>query len=150
MQFEGKEQFSASPESVWEFVTDPERVSRCIPGLESVAPSTDPTVHELVVRSKVGPVQQIFDLKLAYTLVKAPNEARLSIRGKGRDGSYVGGSSYMHLKELDEAGTEMEWSFVIALTGQLASLASRYVDPVFRKLSHEFLTAVSSELQGAT
>ena len=146
MQFEGSVKLRASREEVWKFVTDPVAVGRCIPALESLEPIKDGREYRVVVKAQVGPTAPTFDLSLVYTLVMPPSEARLRIRGKGGAGSHIGASSYMVLRELSEKETEMQWSFVVAMTGQLATVANRFVEPVFQRLSKQFLAAVDEHL----
>lgn len=146
MQFEGSVRLQATVDEVWAFVTDPQQVAQCIPGLKRLEPMPGGKEFKVLVEAEVGPIKPTFELSLVYTLVEAPSEARMRIRGKGGPGSHVGASSYMLLRPVGE-DTEMQWSFVVAMTGQLASIGNRFVDSVFQRLSRQFLTRVDERLR---
>lgn len=146
MQFEGSVRLQASRDEVWQFVTDPQRVAQCIPGLQRFEPLPGGKEFKIQVEAEVGPIKPIFELCMVYSLVEAPVEARMRIRGKGGPGSHIGASSYMLLRDVGDGATEMQWSFVVAMTGQLASLDNHFVETVFQRLSRQFFTRVDERL----
>jgi len=58
LQYSGEEKIPASVETVWAFVTNPEKVGRSFPDVVDVTVQ-DPTHLEAVVRVGVGPVRAI-------------------------------------------------------------------------------------------
>ncbi len=142
MQFEGSVQIPSPRRDVWRFVTDPAAVAHCLPGLVKLEVLEPGKQFQVTVIAELGAVRPTFDLNVTFTLAEAPREARLRIRGKGA-GSYLGASSFMVLDEVDASTTEMQWSFVAAASGQIASLGARLLEEVFEKVSGQFLERVA-------
>src|SRR4029077_8735260 len=63
LEYSGKEQIPANIETVWAFVTDPQKVGRCLPELLELAVQ-DATHFDAVVRVGVGPVRGKFKFKV--------------------------------------------------------------------------------------
>ena len=88
LQYSGEEKIPAGVDTVWAFVTDPEKVGRCFPDVVDVTVQ-DPTHFEAVVKVGVGPVRGKFKMKVE--LLPADVEAshrhedvRRRLRQRGR------------------------------------------------------------------
>ena len=65
LQYTGEEQIPADKATVWTFVTDPDRVGRCLPDVVDVTVH-DPTHFDAVVKVGVGPVRGKFKFKFEF------------------------------------------------------------------------------------
>ena len=63
LQYTGEERIPVGPDSVWTFVTDPEKVGRCFPDVVDVVVH-DATHFEAIVKVGVGPVRGKFKMKV--------------------------------------------------------------------------------------
>ncbi len=63
LQYSGEEKIPAGLDTVWAFVTDPEKVGHCFPDVVDVTVQ-DPTHFEAVVKVGVGPVRGKFKMKV--------------------------------------------------------------------------------------
>jgi hypothetical protein len=80
VHFEGTVSIAAPRSAVWEFVTDPERVGSCGPGVESVE-----TLDDLIDHT-VGRLIDTIGIRLDHDLSKrwtGPDERRASRRRAG-------------------------------------------------------------------
>src|SRR5260370_31627729 len=63
LQYSGEEKIPVTPATVWAFVSDPNKVARCLPEVIDVMVK-DPTHVEAVVQVAVGPVRGKFKLQM--------------------------------------------------------------------------------------
>ena len=62
MKFQGNLVIARPVAKVWEFLWDVEKLSRCIPGCQSVKTLKEREKYELTVKDNVGPISVQFDL----------------------------------------------------------------------------------------
>ena len=77
LQYTGEEKIPVGPPAVWAFVSDPEKVARCLPDVVDVVVK-DATHVDTVVQVAVGPVRGKF--KMAMTLMPDPARQRIDSR----------------------------------------------------------------------
>src|SRR5262245_66028686 len=82
LQYNGEERITASPDVVWAFVTDPEKVGRSMPDVLEVTVQ-DPTHVDAVVRVAVGPVRGKFKLKVELQPDQSRKRIDLKVSGGG-------------------------------------------------------------------
>ena len=82
LQHSGEEKIPASVDTVWAFVTDPEKVGRCLPDVVDVTVQ-DPTHFEAVVQVGVGPVRGKFKLKMELLPDPGPRHIDMKMSGGG-------------------------------------------------------------------
>ena len=148
MHFEGSTTIQAPRQSLWNFLTDPHRISRCFPGLVSMEVVEPDKEFRFVVKAKLGSIQPTFDLNVTYTTATPPLRARLGVRGKGPN-THIGASSFLMLDELDDGSTEMKWSFDLAAAGLVARVGERLMKDVGQDLTTKFIAAVKETVEAA-
>ncbi|MBM2848041.1 MAG: carbon monoxide dehydrogenase [Anaerolineales bacterium] len=97
MHLEGTVNIKASRETVWQFLTDPNKVSQCAPGVETV-------------KARFAGDAEFLELE-------APNRAKIKGHGNA-PGSAVDVMSEMFLSDGPEGSTEMRWTADIVVLGQ--------------------------------
>jgi carbon monoxide dehydrogenase subunit G len=108
LQNSGEEKIPVGPDTVWTFVTDPEKVGRCFPELVDVTVQ-DSTHLEAVVKVGVGPVRGKFKLKVE--LLPAPSKRRIDMkRSGGGFGSTVDLTAGADLVDAGDGTTLLKWS----------------------------------------
>lgn len=147
MHFNGTVKINASREKVWRFLTDPEKISDCAPGLESLEIITPNEKFRAVASIGFGAVKATFVTDVTWMDLQPPNRARMKIHGKA-PGSVVDGTSEMVLSDGEKPGeTVLDWSSDVTVVGTIASLAARLMGPVTQKLTGAFFECVRKKIE---
>ncbi|MFQ5628748.1 MAG: CoxG family protein [bacterium] len=147
MQFEGTVSIKAPREDVWEFLTDPEKVTQCVPGVESFEIVEPGKKFNAVAGLGLGTVKVKFKTEIEWLGLDKPNMARMHAKGTA-PGSSMEAISEMHLENTDGGTTELRWSADIKIFGKIASLAARLMGGVTNKLSAAFFQCVKRKIEG--
>jgi carbon monoxide dehydrogenase subunit G len=146
MNFNGTVTIEAPREKVWQYLTDPNQVSECAPGLESVEIIAPNQKFRAVASVGFGAVKARFTVDAEWTDLEPPNRARMKIDGKA-PGSAVKGSSEMSLSDADGGGTLLTWSADVTILGAIASLAARLMGVVTQTLTRSFFDCVRKKIE---
>ena len=120
---------------VWEALNDAELLRQCIPGCEEIVKKSD-TEMEAKVTVKMGPVKASFKGAVTLSDLDPPNGYRISGSGKSMMGGATGGAN-VRLEDVPE-GTKLIYEVDAQVTGKIASLAQRFIEPTARQLSGQF------------
>jgi uncharacterized protein len=146
MQFRGTTIIRAPRERVWKFLTDPEALGQCAPGLDSLEVITPNEKFRAVASVGFGAVKASFVTTAEWTDLDPPNRARMKVRGKA-PGSVVDATSEMVLADGSDGGTELNWSADVTIVGTIASLAARLMGAVTQKLTDAFFECVRKKIE---
>ncbi|MEO6294396.1 MAG: carbon monoxide dehydrogenase subunit G [Candidatus Limnocylindria bacterium] len=147
MQFSGSVEIAAPRDQVWEFVSDPQKMGACGPGVESVD-EIDENKFAAKAKVGVGPINAKFTINAEFVERVAPERAKVRGRGKA-PGTAVDGSAEMTLRDGDAEGTTiMDWTADVRFSGMMASLGARLIEGTARKLIGQTFTCVKSKLEG--
>lgn len=135
MQMSDEVIIPASRETVWRALNDPQVLKQCIPGCESITKHSD-TSMEAKVTIKLGPVKAGFKGAVTLSDLDPPNGYRISGEGKSMMGGAAGGAN-VQLTSVPE-GTKLSYDVDANVTGKIASLAARFIDPTARMLAGQF------------
>jgi hypothetical protein len=144
MRFTGTERIPASRQKVWQFLTNPEAVVRCVPdvdGLEVV----DPSRLKAQVRAGIGPVRGKFGFDVAWKELREPSHAHMTAQGK-TPGSAVTVDSTMDLAETGAEETELTWNADVVVRGMIASVGARLLDGFAKKQAEQFFGCIRKQL----
>jgi carbon monoxide dehydrogenase subunit G len=132
LQYSGEAKIHASVDTVWSFVTDPEKVGRCFPDVVDVTVQ-DPTHLEAVVKVGVGPVRGKFKMKVE--LVPDPSRHHLDMKMSGGGfGSAVDLNASAAVVDAGDGTTLLSWSGQAEARGPIAAVGGRVLDSEARKL----------------
>ena len=146
MHFEGTVTIEAPREKVWAFLTDPEAVSQCAPGLKSLEVLEPDKKFRAVAAVGIGSMKATFTTDVEWIELDAPERAKMKARGSA-PGSAVEATSEMKLADGPDGTTEMAWTADVAVMGTIASLASRLMGSVTQKLTGEFFNCVKEKIE---
>lgn len=146
MQFNGSVNIEAPQEKVWEFLTDPNLVSQCAPGLKSVEVIEPDKKFRAIAGVGFGSVKVTFETDVEWVEVDPPNYAKMKAHGKA-PGSGVDITSEMNLSTDVDGFTDMDWRADIVVVGTIASMASRLMGSVTRRLTGEFFNCVKDKIE---
>ena len=122
-------------QKVWEALNDPEILRQAIPGCEEITKHSD-TEMEAKVTVKMGPVKASFKGAVTLSDLDPPNGYRIEGHGKSMMGGASGGAN-VRLEDVPE-GTKLIYVVDAQVTGKIASLAQRFIEPTARQLSSQF------------
>lgn len=147
MQLSGSVTIKAARQAVWEFLTDPEKVSQCAPGVETVEVTEPGRKFRATAGIGFGSIKASFTGEAEWLELEAPNRAKVKAHGNA-SGSAADVVSEMSLEDGPDGATLMKWTADIVVVGQLASLAARMMTPVSQKLTEQFFECVRKKIEG--
>jgi carbon monoxide dehydrogenase subunit G len=132
---------------VWKFLTDPERVARCLPGA-AITEKVDERNYLGTITVKVGPVSASYKGKVRFEAMdEAAGTAEIVATGQDVKGK---GGAEMRLKsrvaELEPGKTEVTATSAVNITGILAQLARGMIVVLSDQIFQRFTEAMRKEL----
>jgi carbon monoxide dehydrogenase subunit G len=147
MHFEGKITIQAPREKVWSFLTDPEKVADCAPGVETMEVLAPNEKFRVVTALGFGTLKARFTTDVEWMGLEPPRLAQMKFHGTAA-GSAVDGATTMTLSEPENGTTELAWAAEVGLAGTLASVGSRLMGGVAKKVTDAFFVKVRKKIQG--
>ena len=146
MRFEGVFEVRASPEKVFEVVTDPDHIARCMPGLQKLDIKS-PEEFDALVKAGAGFIKGDFALHFKIVEKEAPSRAKMIAHGSGL-GSVVDIEMSVELREGVERGTTMRWAAEATVSGRIASVGQRLMQSSAEKMVTGFFQCLKDRLEG--
>jgi uncharacterized protein len=146
MQLKGEVTIRAPRKNVWDFMTDPNQIGQCVPGVEKIETIEEMKKYHGIVSVGLGSVKARFSGDVEVLELDEPNRAKLKAHGTAT-GSAADAVSEMMLSEADDGSTLVQWTADINVSGQLASLVSRLMVPVSQKLAGVFYDEVRKRIE---
>ena len=138
----------APPEKVWTFLTDPEKVAKCLPGA-AITGKLDDKTWQGTITVKVGPVSSSYKGKVSFEKLDAlARTAEIVATGqdvRGRGGADLRLSSALLQKSAAE--TEVTTTSRVNITGILAQMGRGMVQDVGDQMFQIFSQRVRAELE---
>jgi len=134
---------------VWDFMTDIEKVSSCIPGAQYVEDLGD-NCHAVMLTIKVGPIKSSYKSEVSIRNLDINNHT-LEIEGRGIDVKGKGGATMEMVGSLTDSGdgtTEINGDSTVTIQGMLAQFGSRMVEDVSNQLFLQFTKSLAAKLEG--
>jgi carbon monoxide dehydrogenase subunit G len=133
MEFSGAVDIPAPRDRVFAFVTDPNKVGTCGPGVESIE-VIDATHFRAKAKVGVGFINARFVVDLEIAEQQPPDMAIIKARGQA-PGSAVDGTGRMNLVDGPEEGTTtMLWAAEVNISGMLATMGARLIEGTANKM----------------
>jgi uncharacterized protein len=133
--------------AVWEFLIDPERVARCLPGA-AITEKVDEKTYKGTITIKVGPVTASYRGKVVFEKLDAA-AGSAEIVASGQDVKGKGGADLRMqsaIREIDPHRTEVTASSQVNITGILAQMGARMIQDVSDQMLQRFTEAMQAEL----
>jgi carbon monoxide dehydrogenase subunit G len=146
MLLKGDVTIRAPRKQVWDFMTDPEQIGQCAPGVEKIEVIEPLKRYRGVVSVGFGSVKARFSGEVEILELDEPNRAKLKAHGSAT-GSVADAVSELHLSDGPDGSTLVHWTANVTVAGQLASLASRLMVPVSEKLAGVFYDNVRKKIE---
>src|ERR1041384_4244759 len=124
MRLTGDVTIRAPRKRVWDFMTDPEQIGQCAPGVEKIEVIEPMKKYRGVVSIGFGAVKARFSGDVDILELDEPKRAKLKAHGSAT-GSVADAVSEMSLSDGQDGSTHVHWTADVNVSGQLASLAAR-------------------------
>jgi hypothetical protein len=138
-----------SPQKLWEFFEQVDRVARCVPGVEEVT-VVDADNSRLRVTQSLGPMTATFDVKMRITARDPGRSMEFTAVGrtvKGAAGN-VRATHVVLLEDAAEGSTRVRLQGDLALGGMLGSVGQKVVAKQADAVTQSFAQALAAELSG--
>jgi len=146
MQIKDSFVINAPQEKVWELLFDIPRLSKCVPGIESVEVVDDKTYRgKLVVR--VGPIKSEFTGTVTLTEVVAPNRIAGTVDGDDKASASMVRAGFSGTLTTIGNGTEASFIVDVNLRGRLAQFGGPVIVATAKKLTAEFAKNLRAQLE---
>lgn len=145
MHFEGSVPIRATRDKCWAFVTDPNQVGQCGPGVETIE-VIDPTHFKATAKVGIGFISARFVVDMEFAEQEPPDRATIKAHGQA-PGSAVDASAEMRLSDGADGTTVMDWNADVAIAGTLASVGSRLIEGTANKMIGQTFDCMRAKLE---
>lgn len=146
MRFEKEIVVARSPDAVWQFLWDVERVARCLPGCREARAIVPHERYAAVVGERIGPFSVTFPLEIQ--ILEVEEGRRLRAQAAGRDSAM--GSSLRATLDLtvDPRGDGSVLQVVsdAAVLGRLGTLGQGMIQRKADQIMEQFAAAIREAL----
>ncbi len=150
MRFEERIEVKAPARDVWGLLWDIERLARCLPGCKAINELEPRRKYDAVVEERVGPFRAQFGLELSVTNVEPERLVQVHVQGKDKKlAASMRGDLEARLQEAGDAGTALDITADIQVTGKIAGLGQVVIKRKSREVIGRFAQAITAELDGA-
>lgn len=146
MHFEGTVEILAPRDKVWKFLTDAEFVTQCAPGVKEMEVVIPNEKYFAVASIGFGSVVAVFKTNVEFQEMDEPDFAKVRAHGDAPGGS-VDATSEMHLSDSTDGATNLKWTADIVVVGKIASVASRMMGSITKKLTNQFFECVKAQIE---
>jgi carbon monoxide dehydrogenase subunit G len=133
-------------ETVWQFLFDVERMSRCVPGVEAVE-AVDDRTYRGKLRVKVGPISAAFGGTVTLTEVDAPRRVVASVEADDKASASMVRATFSATLAAVEGGTQVAYQMDVNLRGRLAQFGAAVIGGTARKMTADFAEQVRAQLE---
>jgi carbon monoxide dehydrogenase subunit G len=149
MDLSGQYEIPASAREVWEALNDPQILTACVPGCDSLE-KTGPTEFVATATLKIGPMKATFRGKLELSELDPPRRCVVRGEGKGGAAGFAKGEAEVLLDEKNGV-TTLTYTAKATIGGKLAQIGQRLIDGAARSLADDFFGRFARVLtQGKT
>jgi carbon monoxide dehydrogenase subunit G len=147
MRFTKEIEIARSPEQVWGFLWDVERVARCLPGCREARTIVPHERYAAVVGERVGPFTVKFPLEIQ--VLEVEEQRRLRAQAAGRDPA-MGSSLRVTLDlalEPRDGGCVVRLASEAAVLGKLGTLGQGIIQRKANQVMEQFAAAIREALE---
>ncbi len=140
---------NAPVSTVWDFMTDIEKVTTCVPGAQ-YGNDLGENRHAVILTVKVGPIKSSYKSEVAIRSLDESNHT-IEIDGRGTDIKGKGGATMEMVGKLTDKGngtTAVTGDSTVTIQGMLAQFGSRMIEDVSNQLFVQFTESLCGKLEG--
>ena len=144
MHFDGTFSVKASRKDVFDVMTDPKQISKCMPDLQKLDVKSKEE-FTVVVKAGVSFIKGDFTLNFRLVESEPPAHAKLVARGSGI-GSVVDLETIIDLSDSGDGGTLMKWQAEAKVGGRIASVGQRLLESQAQKIIKQLFECLRHKL----
>jgi|SRR6267142_6289967 uncharacterized protein len=145
--FEEEFTVSASPDVVWDFLLDPERIAPCLPGCESLEVE-DAKTYRVRLTVKVGFLSTTQTLRVEIVESDRPSHLVSLARGEDRKlASQVEVRNTLDLAPAAGTGTLVRYRSEVRVLGRLGSIGDAVMKVKAKQLAGDFAANVRAAIE---
>ncbi|HEV8588837.1 MAG TPA: carbon monoxide dehydrogenase subunit G [Pyrinomonadaceae bacterium] len=144
MKINATYEIHAPRERVFEALTQPEILRRCIPGCESLE-KIDENAYAATLKAGVGAIKGTFKGEVRLEDMRPHEHYRIVVQGKGAVG-FAKGSADFDLEEKD-GGTLIKYSGEMQIGGTIAGVGQRMIEGAAKMMAAKFFSALEVEVK---
>ncbi len=148
MKLQGVALLPAPREQVWQSLTDPAFLAKCLPGAQELTPD-GPGRYKVSMKLGIAAFSGKFEGAVQLADQRPPESFKMSVEGRGAPGFMKGeGTLTLHEKSgHTPAQTEVQYSGEAQVGGVIASVGSRMIEVAAKKIVQQFFDAAAAELR---
>ena len=139
MKLSGSYEFNASPEKVWQTLTDPKSLSACIPGCEKLE-EVGEDEYKATVTMAMGPIRSKFNATVKMVDKKPYESYKLIVEGQGPSGFVRGESLVTFIANNGKTTLNVESDS--SSGGLLARVGQRMMENFAKSMMDRFFTCL--------
>ncbi len=148
MHFEGKAAVKAPVERVWNFISTPESIAQCLPGVEEYE-VLDGKRTEAKVKIGIGFIKGTFKVNSRVLEEDAANRrAKLRVEGSGVTSAFK--AEIQISCNPNPEGTELAWVADATVSGPLGSVAKGLIENASQKVVTQTLQCVTNKVSASS
>jgi carbon monoxide dehydrogenase subunit G len=145
MKFESRVEIHAPRAKVWAFLTDPDQIASCGPGVQSIE-KLDDRHFKAHAKVGVGFISAKFVVNAEFSEIHEPDDATVVVHGQA-PGTAVDATARMVLSDGADGVTVMDWSSDVAIAGTLAGVGARMIDGTANKMIGQTFDCIKAKLE---
>jgi carbon monoxide dehydrogenase subunit G len=147
VRIEGQFLFEGIPsQTIWDFLTDPDRIAQCLPGCEKLIKTGEET-YDMTLRISVCGIRGTFTGGIRLHDLTPTSQYQMTVFGSGAPG-FVKGEGTVALSAID-TGTQLQYSGAVSAGGPIASVGQRMIGGAARMTIDQFFKTAAEKLKRA-
>jgi uncharacterized protein len=142
LKIDGTHKIDAPREQIFDLLTNPLLLQKCIPGCERMV-QTGADQYDASISVGVGPIKGKFSAKVNLTELRRPEHYALTMEGKGQVG-FVKGAGGLDFAD-DNGATMVHFAGDVNVGGLIASVGQRMIQSVGKMMAERFFVALENE-----
>ena len=133
---------NAAQQTVWDFITTPEKIGPCIPGCEDIE-IAGPGKYRAAIKLQAGPIKTTFYVTVIATEERPPEFASYTTQGdEGDKASRINAKSTLTVTPLGTEQSEISYACDINISGRLGKFSAGVMTKIADKMSEKFIVAL--------
>jgi len=148
MRIEKSFTVDAPQNTVWQFVSSPEKVGMCFPGCQQVTAIGDDK-YKASIKVQIGPIKTTFKLDFEMTENRPPEFSAYTTRGEEQNrASRLKADSTLTLSALADGRTMVAYTSDMSIVGRLGKFGLGVMSNKAEAMGSEFVQLLCAQIEG--
>jgi carbon monoxide dehydrogenase subunit G len=143
VKIEGRARIAPPRQKDWQFLDDPERLAKCLPGCENLEPDGVDR-YKMSLKFGIAAITGKFAGSVSLSEKLPPSSMQMKVDGKGAPG-FMNGQGRLTLTEA-AGGTDLSYTGEAHVGGLIASVGSRLIEATAKKIIQQFFECAQKQL----